>query len=207
MNKMQAAALAAAISVIGAGAGAQSFDGVYAGGGLAYAQGEVGSETVVNHIVPDYKGMRGFVFAGYNRSAGAMTVGVEGDLSFGGVDGTARCFNPTWTCNSALRTTASLRGRVGTEAMGTLLYATAGVAAARVELSTVNSGGTAFPDSHTMFGWTAGIGAERALAGGWNLRGEYLYTDFNDTDFTNDVTYQNVGATVSAVRIGLSRKF
>ena len=209
MKTLKIAALAAAIAVVGAMAQAQDFDGFYIGGGLGWSKTDVGADEPVAGAqeMPDPSGFNGFTVAGYNKSYGNLIVGVEGDLSFGEIDGTGPCSNPSWTCEAKIKNSATLRGRVGTVAGGNFLFASLGYSAAKVELATVNSSGTSFPDSHTLFGWTAGVGAERPLQHGWNMRGEILYTDYNGTDYRTDVAYPEMGASVTTLRVGVSRKF
>ncbi len=208
MKTLKIAALAASFVVAGAMAQAQDYDGFYMGGGLAWSKSDVGAdEPISGYVMPDPVGFNGFAVAGYNRAYGNLIVGVEGDLSFGEIDGTSPCSNPSWTCEAKIKNSATLRGRVGTVAGGNFLFASLGYSAAKVEMATINSGGTVYPDSHTLFGWTVGVGAERPLQNGWNMRGEILYTDYNGTDFQTDISYPEMGASVTTLRVGVSRKF
>jgi opacity protein-like surface antigen len=66
-----------------------------------------------------------------------------------------------------------------------MVYATGGLAVTDVNFQLVfkDTFATAHESSgakKTVFGWTAGAGAEFKLAGGWSLKAEYLYADFGN---------------------------
>lgn len=208
MNSLKVAAFVVLVSAAFA-AQAQDLDGVYVGGGLGWSKSDVGADEPVagSYDMADPSGFIGYAVVGYNRSFGNLVVGVEGDLSFGEIDGTDACANAAWACTATIKNSATLRGRVGTVAAGNFLFASLGYSAAKVELATTNGAGTTFPDSHTLFGWTVGLGAERPLQNGWNVRGEVLYTDYNGADYQLDVPYPEMGASVTTLRVGVSRKF
>lgn len=107
-----------------------------------------------------------------------MVYGVEGDLMFAGLDGSAASGGGGGGSHGIESDAMfTLRGRAGV-AVGQqgLVYATAGIAGQR---ATVTHSG-AHPDwSDTYFGWTAGLGYERQLPGGARLGVEALYVDFN----------------------------
>ncbi len=207
MAFLKSAAVAALVIASGLAAQAQDFDGFYVGGGLAWSDGDAGTDQPSSgNAMGDPSGPSGFAVAGYNKSYGNLIVGVEGDLSFGEVDGTSLCTNSAWACEAAIEHSATLRGRVGTVAAGNFLFASLGYSAAKVEMAT-STAGRIYSDSHTLFGWTVGVGAERPLPNNWNLRGEVLYTDYNGADFQTDVRYPEMGVSVTTLRVGVSRKF
>jgi outer membrane immunogenic protein len=91
---------------------------------------------------------------------------------------------------------ATLRGRLGYAVDKWLLYATGGVAWARIDSSEFN---ILLPQigvvqTDTRVGWTVGAGIEYAVGWGWSVRSEYLYIDIPSyTTFTPGV---GAGATL-----------
>ena len=87
----------------------------------------------------------------------------------------------------------TVRGRIGYAWDRVMVYATGGLAYGEVKLDgTSTVGGTvgalpfsithALGHSHVNTGWTAGAGAEVALAGNWTGKFEYLYMDLGSLD-------------------------
>ena len=182
-----------------------SYDGGYWGVGLGYGSGDVSDFDATGDLSIKGPVVSGLV--GWNASKGNMVYGVEVDLSFGKIDGSAPCANPSWTCEAQIKSLATLRGRLGVVQNGALFYLTAGGAAGRVELATINSGGTAFPGSQTATGWVAGIGVEGKLgATPWNYRLEYMQMDLGTETYTTDVDYTS-DVKSGLLRFGVSRKF
>jgi outer membrane immunogenic protein len=134
---------------------------------------------------------------GYNWQTGMTVVGVEADGAwtnlkvstdttndpfFFGKGGTARLStNIDWL--------VTLRARAGIAATPSLLlYVTGGAAAAGVKISYQNAGGVfggplvnTVTANNTIFGWTAGVGAEYALSHNWTVKGEYLRVQFDNS--------------------------
>ncbi len=105
----------------------------------------------------------------------------------------------------------TLRGRLGLVADDSLIYVTGGVAVADIETTIVNrivpfGTNEAFSTSDTRWGWTAGVGAETALWGGWSLVSELLYMQFNKSNdtFQSSLLNQNrpVGFESPRLRLG-----
>ena len=187
-------------------ASAQSaFDGGYWGVGLGYGSGDVSDFDATADLSIKGPVVSGIV--GWNASNGNMVYGVEADLSFGKIDGSAACLNPAWTCNGEIKTLATVRGRLGMEQNGTLFYLTAGGAAGRVELTTIDGVGTEFPGSQTATGWVAGIGIEGKLgATPWNYRLEYMHMDLGTETYMTDSPYTSEVKT-GVLRFGMTKKF
>jgi outer membrane immunogenic protein len=78
----------------------------------------------------------------------------------------------------------TLRPRIGFATDTWLFYATGGVAASDIKLTTKYSDTRATPitgsneESDVKFGWIAGLGGAYALSDYTSVRGEWLYTDF-----------------------------
>jgi outer membrane immunogenic protein len=115
---------------------------------------------------------------GYNWMFGRAVVGVEGDISYVGIDHTSHNFGDTGTSNFRLETSwfATARGRLGWSTGPALLYVTGGGAWMNLEQGLTSAAGTATTEK-TASGWTAGGGIEIALGSNWSSKNEYLYAD------------------------------
>jgi len=183
-----------------------AFDGRYWGLTLGYGNGDM-THINLSGGVDNVNGAIAGGFVGWNGSKGRIVYGIEGDLSFGRLDASQPCNNPTWTCKAEISALATLRGRVGVESGNNLLYLTGGVAAARMEFSTTNSGGTVFPDTNTATGWVAGLGVEgKWRSGPWNYRVEYMHMDFGKETYQTDIDYIS-DFDSDIIRVGLSKRF
>jgi outer membrane immunogenic protein len=125
----------------------------------------------------------------------------------------------------------TVRGRIGYAWDKVMVYATGGLAYGEVKLdgtSTVSGtvGGVPFSiahaigHSHVNTGWTAGVGAEVALAGNWTGKFEYLYMDLGSLDDLDVIvepphvisvsggqTITHTSFTDNIFRVGLNYKF
>ena len=124
----------------------------------------------------------------------------------------------------------TVRGRIGYAWDRVMVYATGGLAYGEVKLdgtSTVSGTVGALPfsithalgHSHVNTGWTAGAGAEVALAGNWTGKFEYLYMDLGSLDDSDAViipriisvtggqTFTHTHFTDNIFRVGLNYKF
>jgi outer membrane immunogenic protein len=124
----------------------------------------------------------GFLFggtAGFNYPIGVVMVGVEGDLDWSGLSGSAtNCAVNAGGAVAACQTKSNLlgtaRARVGYALDRTLIYVTGGAAIAPVQAG-LNPPSTF--DTATKLGWAAGAGVEYAFAGNWSAKVEYLFVD------------------------------
>ncbi len=62
-------------------------------------------------------------------------------------------------------------------------------------------------DSKTMYGWTAGVGADVKLTEKVFARGEYRYTDYGSKDFALSGGATEVDATSNNFLLGIGMKF
>jgi outer membrane immunogenic protein len=123
---------------------------------------------------------------GWNWMIGPkVVVGVEGDISWMGVDHTTfNYFNAT-TAILGVDTSwfATARGRLAYNTGPALLYVTGGGAWVHVDnfwQGDDGATGTGFTISKTLSGWTIGGGIETTLWGNWSSKNEYLYVDVGD---------------------------
>jgi outer membrane immunogenic protein len=144
------------------------------------------------------------VQAGYNWQAGNFVFGVEGDVDWMHLKGTATsgpvlyaCCAPAvfvLTSQASADWVATIRGRLGFASNNWLFFATGGAAFTQLKgnftftdnrSTTGNCGGAgtdaheAVSLSHTKTGWTVGGGIEYGVGGGWSVKAEYLYLQFD----------------------------
>jgi outer membrane immunogenic protein len=191
------------------------------------AIGTIGAQRVNSSSVTG-----GFT-AGYNWQVNQAVLGLEGDINYFGFKGSATgsalypCCAPTgFTVSSSVSADwlATIRGRIGFLATPSwLLYATGGAAIAEVKgnfnftdtFSAATESGTI---RDTRVGWTAGVGTEYAVGGGWSLKAEYLYVDLGRTSITSNNLFVGVALPAQTfthsvdlksniVRVGLNYKF
>src|SRR5215475_13909045 len=155
----------------------------------------------------------GGVHAGYNAvTVGRILGGVELDFSFpnyfGADDLVWSTLTPQGHFGERLDYLASLRARVGYIFGPWLYYGTGGFAWAGVHVFHIPIGSDderGRAQLHT--GWSAGLGAERAIDRHWNMRLEYLHSDLATAKVTlpPNIHYRSTFET-DTVRLGLSRK-
>jgi len=168
---------------------APSFDwsGLYVGGHVAYGRGHIDGtlfEPDPTQFSRAFGSLYGGLQMGYNYVLPSrLLLGTEADVSFpnfledGLISGrtTAQGTNVT----DQIDYVATLRGRVGYTFSHWLIYATGGLACSQARFTESPGFGTdADTTRSTRVGWTAGVGAELALAANWTVRVEYVYDRF-----------------------------
>jgi outer membrane immunogenic protein len=144
--------------------------------------------------------------AGYNWQMGKAVVGLEGDLDWARLQGTATsplCPNGCSTSDTWLST---VRGRVGYSFDRIMPYVTGGLAVGDIRASVPGFAG----GSSTNAGWTVGGGIEFALPGNWTAKAEYLHVDlgsFNCGSACGGVPNDNVSMHNDIVRAGVNYRF
>jgi outer membrane immunogenic protein len=176
-----------------------SWTGCYVGieGGGAFGQSR---HTSVGAIVPANDGLPmtdnfnvsgGIVggTTGCNYQISNFVIGVENDMSWTNISGTANDippFNVTARSSTTESWLDTLRGRVGVAWDRFFLYGTGGVAFAGAGVNICATPGCV-SDSETRTGWVAGVGGEWAAwtvpAGTLTFKVEYLYADFGSGRF------------------------
>ncbi len=176
-----------------------SWTGLYVGGhvgaGLGQAQfGDPAGSALYGNAIRS-PAVLGGVQAGYlwQIPGTAFVVGAEASASAMGADGSMTCRAISgyfFSANCRVRPEAigSLAGRAG-YAMGpggrTLIYAGGGLAWMEDRVDITSNGFLPITNTMTAFegarwGWTAGVGVDRALTPAWSLRLEYDYAKFGD---------------------------
>jgi high affinity Mn2+ porin len=175
----------------------------------------VDSNPVINPTIsaPTFGSLYGGFQAGYNYLLPSrVLLGVEADVSFpeffengliaglGTAEGTA--------ITDQVDYVATVRGRLGYAAGHWLIYATGGFAWSQARFGET-PGLLADEDRvlRTRTGWTAGMGAEVAIAADWTARLEYLYYSFGNVagTFPSGTIYQSA-FDMQTLRLGLNRQ-
>jgi len=201
-----------------------NWSGIYAGIDMGYAEAEVDLNTADLINVPfdeslQPEGLLGGIHIGVNHQlANGFVVGGEADVMFSDVDGTELIpvgsggagFGMEF--NSRLEWSASARLRAGYALDRTLPFITAGVAAARYELTGNPIGMPSLEfefHEETHVGWTVGAGVEHAFTDALAVRAEYRFSDFGteDLSFLGFGTPGEIDLKTHDVRIGLSYLF
>ncbi|MEI8177751.1 outer membrane protein [Aestuariivirga sp.] len=156
---------------------------------------------------------------GWNYQTGAFVLGLEGDISYDWANGDNSKYKDTadFTSEADMTWFGTARVRAGYAVDRALIYATGGLAYGDVEgkIHDVYSTATITTnDSNGMWGWTIGGGLEYAITDNFTIKGEYLYYDLGQTDFSvsegapgwNKIN-ANVDVNGSIVRAGLNYRF
>jgi outer membrane immunogenic protein len=182
-----------------------SWTGFYVGlnGGYMWGQSKW-SGTSNFEVTP--KGWLGGGTLGYNFQTGVWVWGIEGDIDYVNLKGTADSsfcsgctFKETWL--------GTLRGRVGYSYDRWLPYLTGGLAYGNMYMQGPAGGS----ENKTKAGWTLGAGVEYAFLGAWSTKLEYLYVDLGSATCgmanCGFATNEEVKFKASVVRVGLNYRF
>jgi len=153
---------------------------------------------------------------GYNLQFGAWVLGVEADLSWADVSGSAPCIDVRFICSAKVDWFGTGRARIGWARDQILPYVTGGLAYANVQR--LGTGlGTSLTQDDVHVGWTAGAGVEYALAPNWSFRTEYLFLDLPNATYPAASLSANglvihyrqvdVDARFGVLRVGVGYKF
>jgi outer membrane immunogenic protein len=179
-----------------------NWTGFYAGINAGYGFGK--SNWDVPAVSPKPKGFVGGVTLGYNLQTGLWLWGLEGDIDYSGMKGTADC--PGGTCETKNSWLGTARGRFGYAGWNNFLpYITGGAAFGDIK-ATAPNGASA---TKTKVGWTVGAGLEYAMWSNWSVKAEYLYVDLGkfDCGLTCGAASDNVSFKANIVRAGLNYRF
>jgi len=185
--------------------GVYDWSGMYIGGvlGGAWATNDISDPglgvlgTLVGVPVIQTTNSSGFIGGiegGSNYQFGNLVVGWEGDITWGGVNGTnttsfgAPLLPPGVLTRSITADTnwiATATSRVGIAHNNWLIYGKAGVAWANTNYTdnwAITGGPALFSSTGgaTQTGWTVGTGVEWAFWNNWSVKAEYDYLDFGN---------------------------
>lgn len=157
-----------------------------------------------NNDLPEWR-PAGSLVGGYGKQYGNILVGLEASAN-------SIFLNEERTVSEILQTAptkrftlkqsvsadwmVTLRPRLGWAEDNWLGYVTGGLAVTQLKVDTLYtdnawSGFSQSSDTKIVPGWSLGFGGEYALSGNWSLRGEYLYTRFNQVMSSSTTTSTN----------------
>ena len=164
------------------------WSGPYIGVDAGYLSSDLHWQNIeVNdHLFPyEPRGFLGSVHAGYNHQFESnIVLGVETSLKFGDLAGEEThsvlfgAVDPGWRGTGGIEWAADLRAKLGFSLGNLMPYVTGGVAASRVNYDIELLGITAYDNSKTLTGWTAGGGVEWAINESLSVRAQYLFADY-----------------------------
>jgi outer membrane immunogenic protein len=157
---------------------------------------------------PDHFNTSGWVAggtAGYNLQYGHAVFGLEGDIDWSNLNGSASCVGGLATCQVKNDWLGTARGRFGFAFDRFLPFVTGGLAVGDINANVPGFGSA----STTNTGWTAGGGLEVALSRNWTAKAEYLHVDLGTLNCGTACTgtSSNVDFSTNLVRGGLNFKF
>ncbi len=144
--------------------------------------------------------------AGVNWQLGHAVLGLEGDVDWSNLKGSATSAGCPAGCTTGNDWLATVRGRAGYAFDRFLPYVTGGVAFGDVKASTPGFAGA----TQTSTGWTAGGGVELALTSNWTAKAEYLHVDLGNMNCgfsCGVVANNNVSLKSDMVRGGVNFRF
>ena len=137
---------------------------------------------------------------GYNWQMNQVVLGLEGDVDWSNIRGSAPCGGTT--CEMKNEWLGTFRGRIGYTGLWdrVMPYVTGGLAVGNIKADIAGVGSS----NETKAGWTVGGGVEAAIAGPWTAKVEYLYVDLGNggTIAGSDASYK-----ANIVRAGLNYRF
>jgi outer membrane immunogenic protein len=144
--------------------------------------------------------------AGYNWQIGNAVLGLEGDIDWSGLRGTATTPGCPNGCSTSDTWLSTVRGRAGYAFGRVMPYITGGLAIGDIRAATPGFAG----GSATNTGWTLGAGVEFALPGNWTAKAEYLRVDlgsFNCGPGCGTSPSNNVSLHENVFRAGVNYRF
>lgn len=148
-----------------------TWTGAYVGinGGGAWGRSSFSSPFAIGSF--DTSGAMVGGTLGYNWQAGQTVFGLEGDIDWSNLRGSAPC--GVTSCETRNDWLGTVRGRLGYSFGNFMPYITGGLAVGNIKTSITGVG-----DAHeTRAGWTIGGGLEARISGPWSAKFEYLYVD------------------------------
>jgi len=210
---------------------AYDWTGLYVGGHLGYAWGNSNWSTLgisgsldLAQPIDTFDESGSFfagVQAGYNFVLpNRFVAGVEADASFPSfpslagisIGGSSTFSSPfgTETYLETVKSSGTLRGRIGYAPGNWLFYATGGFAWSYNQLTLTNlaTGATDMPFLWRL-GWAAGAGVEAPIAPHWTARLEYLFTDYGNSSvfFTNNGQSFTSNFSPQELHVGVNYRF
>lgn len=209
--------------------------GLFAGSGWGRAEAsapfDAGSGFFYNFGGASYrfdtKGFFGGGTLGYNVQSGAVVYGLEGEVGYLGLKGSAIEPNDLPASTDTVTRFKSdlygaIYGRLGVANGNVLFYGKGGLAFLNAKASTIDPcAGTqgcgtttlSMTGDKLMVGWSAGAGVEWMVGSGWSVKAEYAYFDFGKLDAAGassvpgEFYRQSVDVTAHTAKLGLNYRF
>ncbi|WP_072338476.1 outer membrane protein [Devosia enhydra] len=157
---------------------ASSWSGAYVGVHVGYGFGEA-IDIDNDGYTWDMSGLIAGAQAGVNYQMDGIVLGLEADIAWTGVNG-PYLFNGALDDEdyvASISWMSTLRGRVGVDLDGYLVYGTAGVAIAGLFIDYFDD-----DSAETHVGFAVGAGVEKMITETISLKAEYLYANFGAVD-------------------------
>ncbi len=175
------------------------WSGFYAGAFAGWAGAEVDfddiglNEFIGDQFGHDVDGLAGGILIGYNFQKNNIVFGVEADIALTDISGRDYQDPTDQAIETEISSISTLNARLGLAQDNVLVYATAGLALARVSQyagdTDSNGGNRYFDDDDAVFntgswetGYTLGAGIDVALGKGWAMGVQYKYIDLGSYD-------------------------
>jgi outer membrane immunogenic protein len=184
--------------------------GIYVGVNGGYGFGRVNWLNPNTATSGNFNANGGFIGGtlGVNFQASALVFGVEGDVDWSRINGSASntfC-NLTGNCQTGNTWLSTLRGRIGVAADRVLIYGTGGGV-----FGNVQSSANGVTETSTKTGWTVGAGVEVAFDEHWTGKVDYLYANFGNATCTvacgSPALPLTFSLTDNLIRAGINFKF
>ncbi len=180
--------------------------GAHVGYGWAQARYTDFSGTFANGSTTA-NGVFGGIQGGYNWQFNNIVLGLEADVSAGGLRRTY-ALTATESYRASVPFLSSIRARAGFAADRALIYATGGLGIVSFQdrIFTTATNATLATGSTTRVGYTLGAGVEYAFTPNWTAKVEYLYYGFGDR--RNVLTANDrVRTDIHTVKLGINYLF
>jgi len=189
---------------------AHDWTGFYAGINAGYGFGEVYNDAGVTEF-DRVNGLIGGVQVGANAQFDMFVLGVEGDIQLSGMSQTLQVQDPNVTAavilldaTASLEYFGTVRARAGVAMDNVMPYLTGGFAFGGGKLDIEGYGS----DTANHWGWTVGGGVEIAMDDSISFKGEYLYTDLGQSEYTiPGIGSDDLGLRFHTVRAGVNFHF
>jgi outer membrane immunogenic protein len=174
-----------------------TWTGFYIGANAGYGFGEFSKD---GRLFDDADGFVGGGQVGFNYQIGQFVAGLEADLQ--GADMKAGGGPLILGSQAKIEYFGTVRGRLGVAFDRALVYVTGGYAFGQAKVSIP---GLLISDDNMHNGYTVGGGIEYAFTNNISLKGEYLYVNLEDKNFTGlGLGTAKAGAEFSVVRAGVN---
>jgi outer membrane immunogenic protein len=191
-----------------------NWTGFYIGGHVG--AGSAGSSwsdpfTGANNTFASGVGFLGGGQVGANYQWNRLVLGVEGDFSWAGLNGSgADSLGDAISTNT--KWTSTVTGRVGAAFDRLLVYGKGGVAFAQDQSGLTDLGSNSASTTLTRTGWTVGAGLEYGITQNWSAKIEYDYLGFGQQALNFSTPLQpaytsNASLNVQEIKAGINFRF